>query len=125
MDKIVSQAFEEAHTLRQSKKVGMRMAALMIGIRRVAEAAKIRGLYPLPFLDIPRIYPTNSRVLMKEKLRSQVKDRRTRPEKEDCPRGADCHGNDSTRRRRSWQHYQCNTQALENKFSSPALYLQA
>tara|TARA_B100000315_G_C14498505_1_gene551203 strand:+ start:87 stop:1046 length:960 start_codon:yes stop_codon:yes gene_type:complete len=46
MDKIVSQAFEETHTLRQSKKVGMRMAALMIGIRRVAEAAEIRGLYP-------------------------------------------------------------------------------
>jgi len=64
-------------------------------------------------------------VLMKKKLRSQVKDRRTHPEKEDCPRGADCHGNDSTRHRQSWRRYRCNTRVLENKFLSQVLYLQA
>ena len=46
MDKIVSRAFDETHAMAQSKQVGMRQAALMIGIRRVAEAAEIRGLYP-------------------------------------------------------------------------------
>ena len=46
MDKIISRAFEETYALNQSRKVGMRLAATMIGIRQVAEATEIRGLYP-------------------------------------------------------------------------------
>ncbi len=40
-------------------------------------------------------------ILMREKLRSQVKGWQTHPEKEDFLWQADYHGNDSTRRRRS------------------------
>ena len=46
MDKIITRAFDETYALKQSKNVGMRLAATMLGIRQVAEAAKIRGLYP-------------------------------------------------------------------------------
>ncbi len=46
MDKIISRAFEETYAMTQSKNIGMRLAALMIGVRRVADAAESRGLYP-------------------------------------------------------------------------------
>ena len=46
MEKIMRNAFEETYTLHQQEKVGMRTAALMIGIKRVAEAQMMRGLYP-------------------------------------------------------------------------------
>jgi len=46
MEKIMRYAFEETYELNQKENVGMRTAALMIGIRRVAEAMRIRGLYP-------------------------------------------------------------------------------
>jgi len=46
MEKMLQNAFEETYTLHQQEKVGMRTAALMIGIKRVAEAQMTRGLYP-------------------------------------------------------------------------------
>ncbi|MFQ5450157.1 MAG: Glu/Leu/Phe/Val dehydrogenase [Nitrospinaceae bacterium] len=46
MGKIMNRAFEETCALHQKEKVGMRTAALMIGVNRVAEAMKVRGLYP-------------------------------------------------------------------------------
>jgi glutamate dehydrogenase/leucine dehydrogenase len=39
-------AFEEVLALSKEKGVSHRMAALMIGISRVAEAMRFRGLYP-------------------------------------------------------------------------------
>lgn len=46
MEHIMKNAFLETCELSQSKKVGMRTAALMLGIKRVAEAMRLRGLYP-------------------------------------------------------------------------------
>ncbi len=46
MEKIMNNAFEETYTLSQQEKVGMRTAGLMIGIKRVADAMMVRGLYP-------------------------------------------------------------------------------
>ena len=46
MEKIMKRAFQETHEMKLNQKVGMRTAALMIGVKRVAEAMRIRGLYP-------------------------------------------------------------------------------
>ncbi len=46
LEKIMKRAFAEVMALSAEKKVGHRMAALMIGISRVAEAMRLRGLYP-------------------------------------------------------------------------------
>jgi glutamate dehydrogenase (NAD(P)+) len=43
---IVRRAFEETWALHDSRGLPMRMAAYGIGVRRVAEATTIRGLYP-------------------------------------------------------------------------------
>jgi glutamate dehydrogenase/leucine dehydrogenase len=39
-------AFLEVHRLSVERHVSMRLAANMLGISRVAEATKLRGLYP-------------------------------------------------------------------------------
>jgi glutamate dehydrogenase (NAD(P)+) len=39
-------AFREVVKIMETHKVDMRIAALMLGVGRVAEAAKVRGLYP-------------------------------------------------------------------------------
>lgn len=46
MEKIMKQAFNGTCELSQKQKVSMRTAALMLGIKRVAEATRLRGLYP-------------------------------------------------------------------------------
>ncbi|HEY3490127.1 MAG TPA: Glu/Leu/Phe/Val dehydrogenase [Candidatus Deferrimicrobiaceae bacterium] len=46
LEKIMTRAFNEVMALSAERKVGHRMAALMIGISRVAEAMRFRGLYP-------------------------------------------------------------------------------
>ena len=46
LEDIMKRSFNRVLQLSSEKKVSMRMAALMIAIDRVAEAMKIRGLYP-------------------------------------------------------------------------------
>ena len=46
LKRIVLGAFRDVIALAEEKKVSYRMAALMIGIARVAEAMRFRGLYP-------------------------------------------------------------------------------
>ena len=46
MHKILKKAFIEAYELSVREKVSMRLATLMIGISRVAESIRLRGLYP-------------------------------------------------------------------------------
>jgi glutamate dehydrogenase (NAD(P)+) len=44
--RILEGAFTQTLALSRKQKVSMRMAALSLGIRRVQEAKKIRGLFP-------------------------------------------------------------------------------
>jgi glutamate dehydrogenase (NAD(P)+) len=46
LERIILRAFQQVMALAAEKKVSHRMAALMIGISRVAEAMRFRGLYP-------------------------------------------------------------------------------
>ena len=46
LQKIMKRAFEEVNALATGKKVSLRAASLMLGVSRVAEAKKLRGLYP-------------------------------------------------------------------------------
>jgi glutamate dehydrogenase/leucine dehydrogenase len=46
MHKILKKAFTEVYELSVREKVGFRLAALMIGVDRVAESIRLRGLYP-------------------------------------------------------------------------------
>lgn len=46
LTKIMKRSFSEVMDLSKKKKVNMRTAALMLGIGRVAEATKLRGIYP-------------------------------------------------------------------------------
>lgn len=46
LERILIGAFQQVMSLAEERKVGHRMAALMIGISRVAEAMRFRGLYP-------------------------------------------------------------------------------
>ena len=46
MHKILKRAFTEVYELSQREKVGLRIAALMLGVSRVAESIRLRGLYP-------------------------------------------------------------------------------
>lgn len=43
---LMGRAFEEVFHTAESKKVDMRLAAMMLGVGRVAEAKKLRGMYP-------------------------------------------------------------------------------
>jgi glutamate dehydrogenase/leucine dehydrogenase len=46
LERIMKTAFHDVLQIRLDHKVGMRVAANMLGIGRVAEAVKIRGIYP-------------------------------------------------------------------------------
>ena len=46
LHQIVTRAFDETWALHEEQDVSLRMAAYGLGIRRVAEATVIRGLYP-------------------------------------------------------------------------------
>jgi glutamate dehydrogenase (NAD(P)+) len=46
LEKIMVRAFNEVHGLAEREGMDMRTAAQMVAIRRVAEATRIRGLYP-------------------------------------------------------------------------------
>jgi glutamate dehydrogenase/leucine dehydrogenase len=46
LERVMAKAFREVLDLHTSRKVGMRLAANMLGISRVAEATAARGLYP-------------------------------------------------------------------------------
>jgi glutamate dehydrogenase (NAD(P)+) len=46
LEKIMKRSFQEVLKIHLEKKVDMRLAANMLGVSRVAEASKIRGLYP-------------------------------------------------------------------------------
>ena len=43
---IMKKAFKEVLALSTGKKIDMRTAAMVLGVKRVAEAVEIRGLYP-------------------------------------------------------------------------------
>jgi glutamate dehydrogenase (NAD(P)+) len=46
LTRIMQRGFKEVLEISLSKKISMRTAALTLGIGRVAEAARLRGLYP-------------------------------------------------------------------------------
>jgi glutamate dehydrogenase (NAD(P)+) len=46
LTRIMKRSFTEVLNISQKEKVDMRTAALMLGIGRVAEATKLRGIYP-------------------------------------------------------------------------------
>ncbi len=46
LERVMKTAFEEVFKIRQDHKISMRLAANMVGVGRVAEATKLRGLYP-------------------------------------------------------------------------------
>lgn len=43
---LLEKTFDEVYALSQNKKVDLRTAAMMLGVARVAEAKRLRGLYP-------------------------------------------------------------------------------
>ena len=46
LERVMKNSFAEVLKIRLERKVSMRTAANMLGIGRVAEATKLRGLYP-------------------------------------------------------------------------------
>ena len=46
LTRILKKSFTEVLNISQKEKVDMRTAALMLGIGRVAEATRLRGIYP-------------------------------------------------------------------------------
>ena len=46
LEKVMTRAFRDVLKIQMERKVNMRLAANIVGIGRVAEAVKIRGLYP-------------------------------------------------------------------------------
>ena len=46
LTRILKRSFKEVFEISQSKKIPMRTAALVLGIGRVAEATRLRGIYP-------------------------------------------------------------------------------
>jgi glutamate dehydrogenase/leucine dehydrogenase len=46
LERVMKTSFNEVYRLHVDRKVNMRMAANMLGVGRVAEAVKLRGLYP-------------------------------------------------------------------------------
>ena len=46
LEKIMKRSFADVLKIHLDKKVDMRLAANMLGVSRVAEACKVRGLYP-------------------------------------------------------------------------------
>jgi glutamate dehydrogenase (NAD(P)+) len=46
LTRILKRSFAEVLNISQKEKVEMRTAALILGIGRVAEATRLRGIYP-------------------------------------------------------------------------------
>ena len=46
LTRILSRSFSEVLAISQKEKSDMRTAALMLGIGRVAEAARLKGIFP-------------------------------------------------------------------------------
>ncbi len=46
LERLMNKAFDEVFAISQNRSVDMRTAAMMIGVNRVAEAKRMRGLYP-------------------------------------------------------------------------------
>ena len=46
LEKVMTRAFGDVLKIHLEKKVNLRLAANMLGVSRVAEAARVRGLYP-------------------------------------------------------------------------------
>jgi glutamate dehydrogenase (NAD(P)+) len=46
LEKIMSKSFDEVYAIHQEKKISMRMAALSLAISRIADAIRLRGIYP-------------------------------------------------------------------------------
>jgi glutamate dehydrogenase/leucine dehydrogenase len=46
LERVMKTSFGEVYKIHTDRKVTMRLAANMLGIGRVAEAVKLRGLYP-------------------------------------------------------------------------------
>ena len=46
LESVMKTAFTKAFKIQTDRKVTMRLAAIMLGVGRVADAVKLRGLYP-------------------------------------------------------------------------------
>ena len=46
LEKIMTRSFNDVFKIHADRKVNMRLAANMLGVGRVAEACRVRGLYP-------------------------------------------------------------------------------
>ena len=46
LERIMKRAFNEVYDIARSKRVSMRAAAYILGIGRVAEAKRLRGIFP-------------------------------------------------------------------------------
>jgi glutamate dehydrogenase/leucine dehydrogenase len=46
LERVMKTAFQEVFKIHQDRRINMRLAANVLGVSRVAEATKIRGLYP-------------------------------------------------------------------------------
>jgi glutamate dehydrogenase/leucine dehydrogenase len=46
LERVMKTAYQEVLKIHQDRGFNMRLAANVLGVSRVAEAAKIRGLYP-------------------------------------------------------------------------------
>jgi glutamate dehydrogenase (NAD(P)+) len=46
LERIMKRAFQEVHAMAESQKVDMRQAAYMVAVSRVAEATRLRGIFP-------------------------------------------------------------------------------
>jgi glutamate dehydrogenase/leucine dehydrogenase len=46
LEKVMTRSFADVLRIHTDKKVDMRLAANMLGVSRVAEASRVRGLYP-------------------------------------------------------------------------------
>ena len=46
LEKILVNAFDQVYVLSKERNISMRLAAYLLAVRRVADAALIRGIYP-------------------------------------------------------------------------------
>jgi glutamate dehydrogenase (NAD(P)+) len=46
LKELMDRAFESVYAVAQQRKIDMRRAAYVVGVTRVAEAHRLRGLYP-------------------------------------------------------------------------------
>ena len=46
LERVMKTSFNDVYKIHHDRKVNMRLAANMLGVGRVAEACRVRGLYP-------------------------------------------------------------------------------